>query len=167
MNTEKALEFLKNNQPLPSDDLISQENLDLFSEVINWFVENPDERCIPLLLNSFGKGSAYGLYQNVEEVLLKFSKEIIVSHLIQTLNSKDDNILYWNCQFAGSFPDIKLIEPLSKLINSDKEDVRVFALSALGFIKTAKAKELISNRLKIEKDDYVKETISDILSELG
>ncbi|WP_433959675.1 HEAT repeat domain-containing protein [Cytobacillus horneckiae] len=80
---------------------------------------------------SFGDGSGFGVYQHIEDVLLKYSSEQIVPDLIKGLNSKKYCIRYWSSQLASSFPDTKLIESLSKLLTDKEPDIRYAAIAAL------------------------------------
>jgi hypothetical protein len=63
MNKEKAIEFLKKHQPMPDDDSLSTELINEYDMVRKYFLMNPDEECIPLFLNSYGKIDGYGVYK--------------------------------------------------------------------------------------------------------
>ncbi|WP_253947920.1 hypothetical protein [Paenibacillus ehimensis] len=79
---------MKDNHPLPKD---SEERFDIikkYDEVRIHFLNNPDPKCIPLFLNSFGEGSGIGVYQHIEDVLLKYSTEEVLPYLISALKSE-------------------------------------------------------------------------------
>ena len=64
---DEAIQFLKANQPLPNDDKL-EKDIEKFSEVKQFFVDNPDPECIPLFLNCFGDGGGFGLYQTIDDL---------------------------------------------------------------------------------------------------
>ncbi len=69
MNKVEALSFLKAHQPLPDDDLLKEEEIQKYNEVREYFINNPDEDCIPLFLNLFGGKDGLGVYELVEDVI--------------------------------------------------------------------------------------------------
>ena len=69
MTKDEALYFLKSHQPMPGDENLSSELIGVYEEVRVFFKNNPDNRCIPLFLNSFGGKVGYGVYQMVDEVM--------------------------------------------------------------------------------------------------
>ena len=81
----EALSFLKAHQPMPSDDDAKEEEIDVYIEVIDFFLNNPDEQCIPLFLNSFGRG--FGVYQTIEEVIMMYDKEIVLPYILNAFNN--------------------------------------------------------------------------------
>ena len=103
MDTETALDFLSRHQPLPSDEDLSEDLIRDYDEVRRHFLENPDKRCIPLLLGSFGKGDGLGVYPLVEDVLAVYAADEVVPHLKVKLESSDPSIRYWCGQIAALF----------------------------------------------------------------
>ncbi|WLD93032.1 HEAT repeat domain-containing protein [Alkalihalobacillus sp. AL-G] len=168
MNLNEAVDFLKENQPLPDDRVLetNSEILEKFNEVRKYFLGNPNLICIPLFINSFGNGSGFGIYQLIEDVLLKYSPEQVIPHLIKGLNSEKYGIKYWSTQIASSFPDKKLIEPLAKLLTDKASDVRYAAIVALAEIDDKRALDLIKNAQKQEEDTEVLELIEEVISNL-
>lgn len=65
----------------PIDDL-KQEMMQKYEEVRSYFIDNPDEQCVPLFLNSFGGKDGLGVYQMVEEVILMYDSEIVLPHIL-------------------------------------------------------------------------------------
>ena len=63
MTTPEALAFLQAHQPTPDDErLHSQpEPMPTYDGVRRHFVEPPDPRCVPLLLNSFGGWNGFSV----------------------------------------------------------------------------------------------------------
>ncbi len=87
MKYEEAIEFLRANQPLPTDDNISQNQIDTFDEIRKYVTENPDPVFIPLMLNAFGNGSCCGVYQLCDKFFRRFSTDEVVPHLEKALAS--------------------------------------------------------------------------------
>ena len=87
MTTDEALHFLSSNQPLPPTREISKALLKRFDEVRKHFAAHPDNRSVPLLLNSFGEGDGHGVYQLVEDTILAHPESIVIPALLQALRS--------------------------------------------------------------------------------
>lgn len=167
MNKEFAVNFLKKYQPMPNDNILSEELINQYDLVRKYFLNNPDEECIPLLLNSFGEYDGMGVYQLVEDVLLKFKHDKVVVHLKQSLKSKYNGVRYWSAQIASLFPDEVLINPLEKLLYSPQGDIRLATISALSSIDDSKVIKIIVNHLNNEKDSDVVEFINMVLEDLS
>src|SRR5215207_5765235 len=93
------------------DELVWQ-----FEGVRKFFLTNRDERCVPLLLNSFGEGDAHGVYQLVEDVILAFPHEVVVPALEESLRNPAGSVRYWSAQIAASYPRQELAPPLIDLL---------------------------------------------------
>jgi len=87
-------DFLKKNQPLPSDEEITQEQLTIYDESRKFFEENHNKDCIKFFLNSFGKGSGYGIYQLIENLISKFHVDEILEDLVNALSNENGSIQY-------------------------------------------------------------------------
>ena len=83
MNKTYAIKFLKNNQPLPNDDIIDEKTLKIYNDVLQFFQHNIYSECIPLILNSFGGWSGYGVYQMVEDTVRQYKKEAGQQNLLK------------------------------------------------------------------------------------
>ena len=79
---------------------------------MKFFITNPDERCVDLLLNSFGKGDAHGVYQLVEDAILAFPDEVVVPALEGSLRNPAGSVRYWSAQIAANYPREELAEPV-------------------------------------------------------
>lgn len=166
MNLSDAVDFLKKHQPLPDDSQLEKnsEILKKYNEIRKYFLANPNPICIPLFINSFGNGSGFGVYQLIEDVLLEFSPKQVIPHLIEGLKSELYGIKYWSSQIASSFPDVKLIEPLAKLLTDESADIRSAVIIALSEIDDKRVLGIIKNAQKQEKDAEVLELIQEIIS---
>lgn len=91
MDRETAIAFLKEHQPMPPDDKVTNEVITKFVEVVLWLdeyvPEHPDPVFIPLLLNSFGEDTDLGVYETVEDILRYYPVEDLLPHLPAALQS--------------------------------------------------------------------------------
>ena len=165
MNKDIAIAFLKAHQPMPNDDILDEELINKYDEVREFFLSEPSEECIPLFLNSFGEYDGLGVYQLVEDVILKFKHEIVVEYLKESLRSEHKGARYWSAQIAMSFPDNILVAPLSDLLMDEVSDIRIAAISALAEIPDLDINKILTSHLDRENDDYVKEFITDIIND--
>lgn len=83
----EAFSFLKKHQPMPNDDKLKESEIKRYEEVREYFINNPDEKCIPLFLNSFGGKDGFGVYQMVEDVILMYDSKKVLPHLLKTFYS--------------------------------------------------------------------------------
>jgi hypothetical protein len=164
MDKVTALKFLNQYQPLPPDQELSVEILDMYDNVREYFLANPDPVCIPLLLNSFGNGSGFGVYQLVEDVICQFSKEEVLPFLISALQSQHAGVKYWCAQIAGSFPNVKLIEPLRCLLQDSSSDIRTMSVYALGAVNNVESLRILNNHMEVEMNEDVVAALREVLS---
>lgn len=135
MTKDEAIAFLRKHQPLPSDAEITQEQIDTFDEVRKYFTANPDPECIPLMLNAFGDGSGFGVYQVCDDVFRHFDQSQLTPHLSDALQSPHISVRNWAAEFAVQFGADELVGPLIRYLDSPIDaEGHFFALSALGFI---------------------------------
>lgn len=131
MTKEEALNFLESHQPMPSDENLSSELIGAYEKVRVFFKNNPDNRCIPLFLNSFGGKDGYGVYQMVDEVICMYDKELVIPYIMEAIRVDNINIQFHAIEFAADFPDKRLYPLLSGLLNSVDEDVIMASIIAL------------------------------------
>ncbi len=165
MNSAQAIMFLKNNQPFTKDTEEKFEVIKKYNDVRVHFLNHPDPQCIPLFLNSFGEGSGFGVYQLIEDVLMKYSIEQVVPHLITALHSEHIGVRYWCAHIAASFPTPSLITPLSNLLSDPDPDIRCAAVTALSQIEDDRIIGLFKGVLEKETDSDVLEHIQEALTE--
>lgn len=163
MIKEEAFEFLRQNQPLPDDSGLSEEMVSRYNEIRLFFTENPDEDAVPLLLNSFGAGDGFGVYQLIEDVVGPHSSEVVVPYLVKALSSAVGSARYWCAQIAARFPSPDLIEPLGKLLRDDDYDVRYAAVTALEQIPGQKSSDILKRAFDVEQDEELKDLIREVL----
>lgn len=157
MNNDEALHFLADNQPLPPDALLG-ERIQMFDEIRTFFKENYDPRCIPFLLNAFGEGDGFGVYQLVEDTVMRYPVDLVLPELQRALNSPHRGIRYWNAQIAALFPNAELVEHLEPLLKEDF-DMRYAAVTALSHIQTTSSLSALRAHLTNELNDEIRELI--------
>lgn len=126
MNRNEALSFLRDHQPMPDDDDLTQELIDKYDEVRNFFIATPDKETISLFLNSYGNGDGWGVYQLVEDVFYKCHFDDVVLEIKKILENPSvaDSVRYWVTQVSAAFSDAKLRKGLEISLNSENEDIR-------------------------------------------
>ena len=88
----EAFSFLEEHQPMPSDADLKEDEIQMYEQVRRYFIDNPNERCVPLFLNSFGGKDGFGVYQMVENVILMYDKETVLPHVLNGFNSLHRNL---------------------------------------------------------------------------
>lgn len=168
MTKQEAILFLTNNQPLPSDIELSNNVsiVEQYDKVRIFFIENPDGTCIPLFLNSFGGNNGLGIYQLVEDVITKFSPDIVVPYLYQSLQSKNYFVRYWSSQMVALFPDLSLISPVTLLLKEQEYDIKSSAIFALERIGGKKVVSILEIYEENETDEELKELAKQSIAEV-
>ncbi|MFP1764037.1 hypothetical protein [Lonsdalea quercina] len=126
MNTEEALDFLSQNQPMPSDALLSQDKIDRYDEVRRYFVDKPDARAISLFLRSYGEGDGWGVYQLVEDFFYQCNPDDVKKEIKIILEDKNtpDSVRYWVTQVSAAFSDEMFRAGLEISLGSDNPDIK-------------------------------------------
>ena len=167
----EAFAFLKENQPMPSDDKVTKWEIEKYEEVRSFFLDNVDEQCIPLFLNSFGGKDGYGVYQMVEDVILMYDKQVVLPHVLNAFNSSNHYVIYWCVQIASNFPDKYLFSPLVKILEDEDEDIKLATVTALAqlALKNIRTKDIIDvliNEVESITDEEVKEFIEEVIEDI-
>lgn len=136
MNRNEALSFLRDHQPMPDDDDLTQEVIDKYDEVRKFFTANPDKEVISLFLNSYGNGDGWGVYQLVEDVFYKCHRDDVVVEIKEILENPSiaDSVRYWVTQVSAAFSDVKLKKGLEISLKSKNEDIRDAAQLSIDMI---------------------------------
>ncbi len=127
----EAFSFLEAHQPMPDDNEVRKEELEQYEEVRQFFLTYKDEACIPLFLNSFGGKAGFGVYKMVEEVIMMYDKECVLPYMMDAFANPSASVRYWCIRIAARFPDDCLFDPLTRLLESEDEDIRAAAVTAL------------------------------------
>jgi hypothetical protein len=128
---DEALAFLQAHQPMPADSDLSEGLIAEYDEVRRYFQSHPDDRAPALLLNSFGEGSGFGVYQLVADALRAHDREIVIDALIQSFQSDTPSVRSWSLEIALEYADARLDPYVQALLASDSRDDRYFAAAYL------------------------------------
>jgi hypothetical protein len=167
MRTDEALSFLRAHQPLPPTSEISNNLLDRFDEVRQFFLERPDNRSIELFLNAFGKGDGHGVYQLVEDTIVAHDRDVVVSALQKSLRSRAGSVRYWSAQIAANYIEPALIEPLAQVLSDGNLDEQIAAVTALERIQTPEVAVVLAAALKRELKPPIRELIREAIKNCG
>ena len=138
----------------------------MYDEIRRYFLANPDEECLPLFLNSFGEYDGMGVYQLVEDIILKFKHDKVVNCLIEALKSKHNGVRYWCAQICSLFPDERLINLLIELINDSNQDIRISGITSLSQIQDDRVITILKNQLSVEEDDEIKDFLIEVIEDV-
>ena len=172
MTKKEAISYLKEHQPMPTDETLTRKEIEEYDEVRRFFLNNADSECIPLLLNSFGGKDGFGVYQMVGDVIAKYNKEDVLPHILNALDNSSDFVVYWCIQIASNFPDSKLFIPLSKAIRKNDIDIKlasIIALAqlALNGIRTNEIVEIIKNEINNSNDEDMIILAEEVLQDIN
>lgn len=162
MNRAEAIQILQRHQPLPPDSSLSEEILSDFDAAREYFVANPDPDAVPLLLNAFGDGSGFGVYQLVEDAICPLPPEVVIPQLISALQSPRPWMRYWVAQVASNFPHPSLVPVLAPMLLSADDDCRAAAATALSFIATPETSALLREAATRTQDPFLQEIVDDL-----
>jgi len=165
MTDNEAIDFLKNHQPMPNDIFLNQniEILNIYEQVRKHFLHSFNKSCVPLFLNSFGDINGFGVYQLVEDVILRYEADIVLPHLIENIENGTYPVKYWCTQIAALFPDNRLIESLKNSFNGASFDLKYHIIIAMGNIENTEAKDLLISLLTKETNEELVDLIKSYL----
>ncbi|MFC1745784.1 HEAT repeat domain-containing protein [Candidatus Riflebacteria bacterium] len=164
MNKKDAITFLKENQPLPDDGEELDAIIEVFGEVQEYFLENPDPECVPLFLNCFGQGNGNGGYQLIEDVMVKHDRDIVIPHLKTALQSESASVRYWCAQIAERYDSEELIDGLFNVYEKGDYDAKCASLTTLTVIKKKKVIDFVKKVIDTEADEDLLEIAEDIVN---
>jgi HEAT repeat protein len=164
MNKEVALLFLSKHQPFASDNELEAETLVTFREVLELIRANPDAEFLWPLINCFGDGTAFGLYETAVAQVAGFPPNILVPNLIKALTSPHNGVRERAAQASYSIRDDALVPCL---VNGLKDQFAPVRLScAIALENYAIAASPLREALVSENDEDVREAMSDSLRSL-
>jgi hypothetical protein len=167
VTTQEALSFLRDHQPMPDDQALTEELVRGYRAACEQLLAHPDPACITLVLNSFGKGNGLGAYELAQDVLGQFSPSDTVPRLIAALGTCSDAARSWIAQICQRFPHRDLVEPLARVLVDHDEDCRAFAALALKRVPDVRVVGLLERALRTERAPWIREVYEHCLSELS
>lgn len=108
MSVADTLLFLEAHQPMPPDHEVTHDLLQRYQGAIETLEQQPDDRAVLPLLNSFGDGDAFGAYQRASDVLHVYDREIVIASLQQALESPVPSVRAWCARIARTYQDPRL-----------------------------------------------------------
>ena len=167
----EAISFLKEHQPMPGDKELIKEEIEKYEEVRKYFLDHPDEQCIPLFLNSFGGKDGLGVYQMVEDVIVMYDKELVLPYILETFTNPSESVRYWCIQISSNFPDRILFNPLVKLLQTEDEDIKTAVITALAQLAlngicTNEVIAVLKDELERISDEEMKEFVAEVLRDI-
>lgn len=163
MTTDEALQFLRLHQPLPPTRDIGEQLLMRFDEARKHFAAHPDNRSVPLLLNSFGEGDGHGIYQLVECAILAHPENVVVAALLDGLRSPHSSVREWCAEIAINYARPELVAPLIGILRNGSVDERMAAAAALGINPTPEARRGLENAMQTDIDEEIRKAIRDAM----
>lgn len=141
---EELLRQLKAFTPLPSDDEISEEQLEAFSEIINKLQLLKDGRSIQPLLDALGYGTGYGLYWTALHFLEGFGSDTLRPHLIDALNNGEAGTRMWAVLMLGRIRNPEDVPQIIACLSDEADLVRLHAVSAIVMVAREGAKTYLA-----------------------
>jgi hypothetical protein len=155
MDASEALEFLAEHQPMPPDTELDEDLIRRFDDAWRVLRDHPDPRAPRLLLNAFGDGDGWGVYQLVDEGLRAQSRELVVDALCDSLLSPHPGVRSWSAELASDFPDTRLDPIMASLLGSSDYDERFWAASYLADRRVVVDRQLVENARTDADDDLL------------
>lgn len=156
---------------MPNDNELKENEIKKYEEVREYFINNPDEQCVPLFLDSFGGKDGFGVYQMVEDVILMYDSGKVLPYLLKTFNSKYEGVRYWGIQISSNFPSERLFNPLVALLQSEDVDIKLATITAIGQLALNNIKKeqitcILKEEYKRVPDNDIKEFVKEVLLDI-
>jgi len=160
VQADEALAFLRAHQPLSDDDQLSEALVRRYHEGVSHFRAHADERSVPLLLGSFGRGTGHGVYQLVEDTLAVYGPGLVSDALLDAVAAAVASVREWSFQIAGAgYADRRFLEATLKSLRSPTatDDERYWSASVLAVIyEPASDEATVREILADEQNDDIK-----------
>jgi hypothetical protein len=153
LSPEEAIAFLERHQPMPPDGQLTEELIGTYDDAWRALARSNDPRAAQLLLNSFGDGDGWGVYQLVDETLRSLPRQQVVEALSRSLESPFRSVRSWSMEMAMDFPDRRLVPKAVALLARGDLDERMFAAYFLSDIESHDGPTVAAMRHAIERED--------------
>ena len=163
MTRDTHLRFLRAHQPMPDNP--PPHILTGYKATTEFFYKHPEPEVIPLYLQSFAQWEDDRVYESVQSVLRRFSREKVVPHLKTGLTQTNPTIRFWCADTVRFFPDPSLADGLGLMLREGDVALRLVAASALEQIRTAQAARIAADAIRTETDEDVREILAAIVAD--
>lgn len=155
-------EIAKRSSHVPQEDIIEE-----LYELMNYFENKPDPKCIPLFLSCLTPDSDPEIVQTFAHVLREHNKDDVVENLKQILLNDNSDIRCWAAHLAVEFPSHKLIAPLTDMILYSQDfDTVIFSSSALLMVpEMINAESVLKKRMGKEESEVLKQELRYVIEE--
>jgi hypothetical protein len=161
MTIHHVRSFLQCHQPMPPDSAVMPADIEELDRVRRFLTEQPNDEALELLLGVFGEGSGFGIYQLIENAVAAHDRGVVVTALARKLERGPRSVRYWCAQIAATYPDDRLIEPLSIGLAPGDHDLRWATVTALAAINAKPAKDILQRWLPQETDAELRSIIEE------
>jgi len=150
---------------MPSDGDLTDELIGQFDEARRALAAPPHPEGLKLLLNSFGAGSGFGVYQLVADAVRMHPEDVVVTGLQDALQSAHDGVRSWASEIACEHLDHRLIPAVLENLRSGDLDTRIFSaqfVAESGGL-SAEVQARVREALGMEGDPEVRRYLTDAL----
>lgn len=162
MNTQEALAFLSQHQPMP--DHPEEALMDCYKRVTEWLYHNPEPASVPLLIHSLAEWSDWLVYDGVQSILRCFEPHEVVPHLLKGCESPHHCVRLWSADSVRFFPDARFVQPLAAILEEPYVDLRLVAAASLESLNLPEVVAVAKDHLPRESDEEVREILEDIIA---
>jgi hypothetical protein len=130
MSVSEAIEFLRQHQPMPGDDVITELQAGQFIAALRLLESRPTQEAIPLLLGSVSPNTGLGMYEHIGFVLRRFHPELVAPHLARLLNHSSAEVRCRAAWWCSDCPDESLSTPLLERLRREEDPGVCYAVRA-------------------------------------
>lgn len=156
---------LKLMSPMPEDDLLSEDSLRAYEQIVEDLDELSDPRAINSLIDSFGYGTGYGLYESVVALIERLSPHENPPYLFSALRNGERGSRKWAARLLGRSRDRAAVPHLLDQLHDSEELVRAEVVKALGMIGDASVRPQIE-QLQRDPSPIVRRAVVQTLTHL-
>lgn len=149
-NRAKVLEFLNDHSIILPDELISDEEKNLYDYLFEFLNCNNVDDCIPIIVNSFRTDSSAYYSEVFSKILSIQNRDIVINEIISSIRSLDEIRQESALFFAVEVASDEFIEPIIEVLRSDKTQDKIadMAIDVLESINTPSILENIDELIE-------------------
>jgi hypothetical protein len=166
MDNDVALSFLRNHQPMPDDETLDETLAREYEAVRKHFETVNDRRSVPLLLNSFGRGTGFGVYQLVEDALGYQDADAVRTALPSAIRSRNGGVRVWSIEIAVRYASRNVLDAIKEVWSELDADRRFWAAKILRIaFSPSEDRDFLASILTNENDPEVRSELSQITND--